>query len=74
MIFDIAWLIAYFSSFTPLAPGDIIATGTPSGFGSSRDPALFLQAGDVVEVEISGIGVLHNMVCDEAAGSACGPA
>lgn len=74
MIFDIAWLIAYFSSFTPLAPGDILATGTPSGFGSSRDPALFLQAGDVVDVEISGIGVLHNMVCDEAAGSACGPA
>ncbi|MFM6832726.1 MAG: fumarylacetoacetate hydrolase family protein [Novosphingobium sp.] len=62
MIFDIPWLIAYFSSFTPLAPGDIIATGTPSGFGSTRDPAVFLQAGDVVEVEISGIGVLRNII------------
>ncbi|QUM71002.1 fumarylacetoacetate hydrolase family protein [Sphingopyxis granuli] len=67
MIFDIPWLIAYFSSFTPLAPGDVIATGTPSGFGSSRDPQIFLKQGDVVEVDITGIGILKNTVQAEPA-------
>ena len=62
MIFDVPWLISYFSAFTPLAPGDIIATGTPSGFGSTRTPAEFLNTGDVVEVTISGIGTLSNTV------------
>lgn len=62
MIFDISWLIAYFSSFTPLSPGDVIATGTPSGFGSTREPPVFLNAGDRIEVEISGIGILRNSV------------
>lgn len=62
MIFDIPWLIAYFSTFTPLAPGDVIATGTPSGFGSSRTPPEFLSVGDEIEVEISQIGTLRNMV------------
>lgn len=60
MIFDVPWLISYFSTFTPLAPGDIIATGTPSGFGSTRNPPEFLNKGDVVEVGISGIGTLSN--------------
>jgi len=45
-----------------LEPGDIIATGTPAGVGFKRDPALFLKGGDVVEVEISSIGVLSNPV------------
>lgn len=67
MIFDIPWLIAYFSSFTPLSPGDVIATGTPSGFGSSRDPQIFLRQGDVVEVDITGIGILKNTVQAEPA-------
>lgn len=62
MIFSIPWLIAYFSTFTPLAPGDIIATGTPSGFGSSRTPPEFLSIGDEIEVEISQIGILRNVV------------
>ena len=62
MIFDIPWLISYVSTFTPLQPGDLIVTGTPSGFGSSRDPKVFLTDGDVVEVEISGIGILRNVV------------
>lgn len=65
MIFDIPWLIAYFSTFTPLSTGDVIATGTPSGFGSTRNPPEFLSAGDIVEVEISAIGVLRNTVADE---------
>lgn len=62
MIFDVAWLISYFSTFTPLSPGDVIAAGTPSGFGSTRVPPEFLSDGDVVEVEISGVGTLRNMV------------
>jgi 2-keto-4-pentenoate hydratase/2-oxohepta-3-ene-1,7-dioic acid hydratase in catechol pathway len=62
MIFDIPWLIAYCSTFAPLRAGDVIVTGTPAGFGSSRTPPEFLKAGDVVEVEISGLGVLRNTV------------
>lgn len=62
MIFDVPWLIAYCSTFAPLQPGDVIVTGTPSGFGSSRDPAEFLAPGDLIEIEISGIGVLRNEV------------
>lgn len=62
MIFDIPWLIAYCSRFTPLSAGDVIATGTPTGFGSSRNPPQFLAEGDLVDVEISGIGTLSNRV------------
>jgi 2-keto-4-pentenoate hydratase/2-oxohepta-3-ene-1,7-dioic acid hydratase in catechol pathway len=62
MIFDIPWLISYISTFAPLRVGDVIVTGTPSGFGASRDPKEFLSDGDVVEVEISGIGTLQNTV------------
>lgn len=62
MIFDIPWLISYISTFAPLDPGDVIVTGTPSGFGSSRDPQEFLVPGDEVEVEITGIGTLRNTV------------
>ena len=65
MIFDIPWLISYFSTFTPLAPGDVIATGTPSGFGSTRNPPEFLSIGDEIEVDISSIGVLRNIVAEE---------
>ncbi|CAH1652013.1 5-carboxymethyl-2-hydroxymuconate isomerase [Hyphomicrobiales bacterium] len=61
-IFDIPWLIAYISTFSPLAPGDVIATGTPSGFGSTREPPEFLQAGDIIEVAVPGIGTLSNPV------------
>ena len=67
LIFDVPRIIAYVSGFTPLEPGDVIATGTPSGVGFARKPPLWLKAGDVVEVEISRIGVLRNPVVDESA-------
>jgi 2-keto-4-pentenoate hydratase/2-oxohepta-3-ene-1,7-dioic acid hydratase in catechol pathway len=60
LIFRVPQLIEYLSSFTPLSPGDIIATGTPSGVGFARKPPVFMKAGDVVEVEIASIGVLRN--------------
>jgi 2-keto-4-pentenoate hydratase/2-oxohepta-3-ene-1,7-dioic acid hydratase in catechol pathway len=66
MIFDVPALIAYITTFTELVPGDVIATGTPGGVGSKRQPPVWLKAGDVFEVEISGIGVLRNPVVDES--------
>ncbi|WP_234545197.1 fumarylacetoacetate hydrolase family protein [Streptomyces shenzhenensis] len=66
LIFSIPELIAYVSTFTPLAPGDVVVTGTPGGVGLFREPPVFLQPGDVVEVEISGIGTLRNPVIGEA--------
>ncbi len=66
MIFDVPTLIEYISTFTRLMPGDVIATGTPSGVGYRRDPRLYVKAGDTVEVELSGIGTLKNAVVDEA--------
>ncbi|MBA3439660.1 MAG: fumarylacetoacetate hydrolase family protein [Pyrinomonadaceae bacterium] len=65
MIFTIPDLISYISTFTELVPGDIIATGTPSGVGVARKPPLFMKPGDMVEVEVSGIGVLRNPVVAE---------
>jgi 2-keto-4-pentenoate hydratase/2-oxohepta-3-ene-1,7-dioic acid hydratase in catechol pathway len=62
MIFSVAEIIAHLTRAMTLQPGDIIATGTPAGVGFTRDPALFLVAGDVVEVEISSIGLLSNPV------------
>jgi 2-keto-4-pentenoate hydratase/2-oxohepta-3-ene-1,7-dioic acid hydratase in catechol pathway len=67
LIFPIPVLIEYISRFTPLAPGDIIATGTPEGVGASRQPPRFLHAGDVLEVDIPGVGCLCNRVIDEPA-------
>jgi 2-keto-4-pentenoate hydratase/2-oxohepta-3-ene-1,7-dioic acid hydratase in catechol pathway len=51
----------------PLLPGDVIVSGTPGGVGLKRSPPLFMRAGDVAEVEVSGIGVLRNPVIAEAA-------
>jgi acylpyruvate hydrolase len=62
MLFDVATLIEHISTFTTLEPGDVIATGTPSGVGHFRTPPRYLRAGDVVEVEIEGLGVLRNPV------------
>ncbi|MBS0224513.1 MAG: fumarylacetoacetate hydrolase family protein [Proteobacteria bacterium] len=65
MIFDVATIIEYLSTITPLEPGDIIATGTPDGVGLVRKPPLWMKAGDKVEVEISAIGTLSVNVVDE---------
>ena len=67
MIFGVARIIAYVSSFMPLAAGDVIATGTPDGVGFSRKPPVFLAEGDVCEVEIESIGRLVNDVSRERA-------
>lgn len=66
MIFPVPRLIAYASTIFTLMPGDVIATGTPAGVGWSRKPQRFMKAGDVVEVEIEGIGTLSNPVIAQA--------
>lgn len=66
MIFQPDALIAYISHFTPLEPGDLIATGTPEGAGGSFSPPRFLKAGDHIEISVSGVGTLSNRVSDEA--------
>ena len=58
-------VIAFCSEFTPLSPGDVIATGTPEGVGHRRNPPLWMKAGHVLEVEISGIGTLRTRIVDE---------
>ena len=65
MIFPVAEIIAEVSSVMTLLPGDVIATGTPSGVGAARTPPRFLRPGDVVEVDISSLGVLRNPVVAE---------
>ena len=62
MIFSVAAAIAFLSSLMTLEPGDIIATGTPSGVGFKRTPPLYLQDGDIAEIEIERIGILRNPV------------
>ena len=66
LIFNFAYLISYLSTWTRLAPGDVIATGTPVGAGVRFKPPRYLVPGDVVEVEVEGIGTLSNRVSDEA--------
>jgi 2-keto-4-pentenoate hydratase/2-oxohepta-3-ene-1,7-dioic acid hydratase in catechol pathway len=62
LIFSPAYLVAYISQVVTLQPGDLIFTGTPPGVGAARKPPVFLKGGDVVEVEIDGLGVLRNPV------------
>jgi 2-keto-4-pentenoate hydratase/2-oxohepta-3-ene-1,7-dioic acid hydratase in catechol pathway len=64
MIFDVPALIAFISRAVTLEPGDLIATGTPSGVGVFRDPPVFLEPGDRVRCEIEGIGMVENPVVD----------
>ena len=65
MLYDIPTVIAYVSQWTALAPGDVIATGTPGGVGARRTPPLWMKQGDVIEVSVSGIGTLRNPVENE---------
>jgi 2-keto-4-pentenoate hydratase/2-oxohepta-3-ene-1,7-dioic acid hydratase in catechol pathway len=67
LIFPFDYLIAYLSTFATLKPGDLIVTGTPTGAGARFDPPRWLVPGDVVEVEVPGIGTLRNGVVDEPA-------
>jgi acylpyruvate hydrolase len=66
MIFSVAHLIADMSQVMTLEPGDVIATGTPSGIGAARTPPRWLRPGDAVRVEIEGVGVLENPVVAES--------
>lgn len=65
-IFPVDDLIAKLSECMTLEPGDVIVTGTPAGVGYARTPPVFMKAGDVIEIEIEGIGILSNPVVDEA--------
>ena len=65
MMFPFKYIISYCSTFFNLEPGDIIATGTPNGAGARFDPPKYLVPGDVIEVEVQGVGKLSNGVIDE---------
>lgn len=65
MIFNVPYVISYLSAGMTLLPGTVLLTGTPSGVGFARNPPRWLRPGDVVEVEIGGIGLLHNPVVAE---------
>ncbi len=65
LCFDIPELIEYCSTWTPLASGDIIVTGTPGGVGRVRKPPIWMKPGDTVEIDIRGLGTLRNSIVDE---------
>jgi 2-keto-4-pentenoate hydratase/2-oxohepta-3-ene-1,7-dioic acid hydratase in catechol pathway len=65
LIYSIPHIIAFCSDFTTLTPGDVIATGTPEGVGHRRNPQVWMKPGDVLEVEITGIGTLRSRIVDE---------
>jgi 2-keto-4-pentenoate hydratase/2-oxohepta-3-ene-1,7-dioic acid hydratase in catechol pathway len=65
MIFPIAELIHFISTWTTLEVGDVIVTGTPGGVGLRRDPPVWMKHGDMVEIELEGVGVLRNPIVKE---------
>lgn len=65
LIVSVARAVEYFSGFTTLRPGDVIATGTPGGVGFARTPPVWLQPGDLIEVEVEGVGKISNNVVAE---------
>jgi 2-keto-4-pentenoate hydratase/2-oxohepta-3-ene-1,7-dioic acid hydratase in catechol pathway len=66
MVFPVPRIVALLSEVMTLEPGDVIATGTPSGVGHARRPPLWMKPGDVVACEIDGIGTLSNPIVDAA--------
>ena len=64
LIFNVPDLVSYISKVMTLEAGDVIATGTPAGVGFTRNPQVFMKPGDVVEIEIEGIGILRNPVAE----------
>ncbi|MFV0390048.1 MAG: fumarylacetoacetate hydrolase family protein [Pyrinomonadaceae bacterium] len=62
LIFDIPAIVSFLSETVTLEPGDVIATGTPPGVGFARKPPVYLKSGDIMEVEIEGLGILRNPV------------
>jgi 2-keto-4-pentenoate hydratase/2-oxohepta-3-ene-1,7-dioic acid hydratase in catechol pathway len=66
LLFNVPQLMAYCSTFLPLNPGDVIVTGTTGGVGFYRDPQVFMKPGDVIEIEVTDIGILKNTIVDEA--------
>jgi acylpyruvate hydrolase len=65
MLVDVPSAVEFFSSFTRLVPGDVIATGTPGGVGFARTPPVWLRPGDVIEVTVEGVGTIRNHVIAE---------
>lgn len=65
MIFKIPKILEYVSTWTPLAPGDVIVTGTPGGVGARRNPPIWMKPGDKVEVEIDKVGILENTIGED---------
>lgn len=65
LIFGVPELVEYLSSVCTLEPGDVVSTGTPGGVGFARKPPVYLKAGDRVEIEVDGLGVLGNPVVGE---------
>ena len=66
-MFPVAETIVYATQGMTLEPGDLLLTGTPSGVGHARKPPAWMRAGDVIEIEIEGIGTLRNSIEDEKA-------
>ncbi len=66
LVFDVETLVSAISEGITLAPGDLIVTGTPSGVGAARKPPVYMQPGDICEVEIERIGILRNTIEQEA--------
>jgi len=62
MVFNVSYLVSYLSHSLTLLPGTVIMTGTPSGVGYTRTPPVFMKSGDVIEVEVEGLGILYNTV------------
>jgi acylpyruvate hydrolase len=65
MLVDVPSAVEFFSSFTRLAPGDVIATGTPGGVGFARNPPVWMHPGDVIEVTVEGVGTIRNRIVAE---------